>query len=105
MAERIPTRIEKQSLTEMLFEWSSGERYSLGFVEIRFRCPCAACVDEHTGQRVIKREAVSPEIRPTSVQVVGRYAIQITWSDGHSTGMFHYDTLFKLCEKYGILLG
>ena len=102
--ELTPTRIDKHSLTEMLLEWSTGKRYSLAFVELRFRCPCAACVDEHTGQRVIKKESISPEIRPTNVQLVGRYAVQITWTDGHSTGMFHYDTLAKLCEKYGILI-
>ncbi len=101
MATRIPTKIEKFSPTEMLVAWNSGENFSIPFVEMRFQCPCASCVDEHTGQRVIRRENVNPDVRPTGVQVVGRYAIQVSWSDGHATGIYHYDSLFQLCERKG----
>jgi DUF971 family protein len=35
------------------------------------------------------------------VNIVGRYAVQIDWSDGHSTGMYHFDRLRDLCESQG----
>ena len=93
---RTPTRIEKQSPSEMRIEWSTGERHIIPFAELRFQCPCAACVDENTGVRTLKRENVRPDVRPTGVQTVGRYAVQISWSDGHATGIYHYDTLFAV---------
>lgn len=102
LKDRVPTRIDKHSATEMLLAWNSGESFALPFVELRFNCPCAACVDEHTGQRTLKREQVRPDIRAVSVSLVGRYAVHVAWSDGHQTGMFHFDRLWELCEKFGL---
>ncbi|MGZ6332531.1 MAG: DUF971 domain-containing protein [Bdellovibrionota bacterium] len=97
----MPTRLDKQNATEMLVEWNTGEKFTLPFAELRFYCPCAGCVDEHSGERTIQRSQVAADIRPTAVHVVGRYAAQITWSDGHATGMYHFDRLHELCTKLG----
>lgn len=96
-----PTQIQPYSPTEMLLGWSNQESYVLPYVELRFYCPCAGCVDEHTGRRILERSSIQPEIRATDVRLVGRYAVAITWSDGHDTGMYHYDRLRELCEKQG----
>lgn len=96
-----PTQIEAHSPTEMLIAWNSGERFVVPYAEIRFQCPCAGCVDEHTGQRTIRREQVRTDIKPTGVQVVGRYAIQISWNDGHGSGLYHFEKLHEICRKTG----
>jgi DUF971 family protein len=103
-----PTRIEPFSPTEMLLAFNATsatspaiEEYAVPYLELRFFCPCASCVDEHTGARIIKKEAISPTIRATGVQLVGRYAVQINWSDRHSTGMYHYDRLYEISQKLG----
>ncbi len=31
------------------------------------------------------------------MSVVGRYAVNIQWSDGHDTGIYSYQTLRELC--------
>ncbi len=97
----IPTQIEPFSPTELFVAWNNGEKFSVPYVELRYYCPCAGCVDEHTGQRTIEKSSINPDIRPTEVQVVGRYAIHLTWSDGHATGIFHYDRIRELCQKQG----
>lgn len=97
----IPTKIDKYNDTEMLLNWSNGTEFALPFVELRFHCPCAGCVDENTGERTIQRSSIRPDIRPTGVELVGRYAVQIHWSDLHSTGMYHFDRLNELCLKQG----
>ena len=96
-----PTRIEPHSPTEILLEWNDGSQFAIPYVEMRFYCPCAACIDEHSGERTLQKSSINPDIHPNGVQLVGRYAVQITWSDGHDTGMFHYDRLFELSEKQG----
>lgn len=101
----IPTRIDQHSNTEMLLEWNTGERFALSYLELRYLCPCASCVDEHTGERTIKRGSIKPDIRPTGVQLVGRYAVQVNWTDRHSTGMYHFDNLHLICEQLGKKLG
>jgi len=101
MTPKIPTRFEPHSDTELRIMWNSGESYTLPYIDIRFECPCASCVDEKTGIRVLRRESIPASIRPKGAQVVGQYALQIHWNDGHSTGMYHFDRLFELCQKYG----
>jgi DUF971 family protein len=85
----------------MLIAWNDGAEFTAAYLDLRFYCPCAGCVDEHTGQRTIKKESIKTEVKPTQVQPVGRYAIQFAWSDGHATGIYHFDTLRKICEIVG----
>lgn len=96
-----PTQIEPFNPYEIFIAWNRGEKFTLPYGELRYQCPCASCVDEHTGKRVIEKSQIPPGIRPVQVQPVGRYAIQITWSDGHDTGMYHFDRLYDLCQKAG----
>ncbi len=104
MADRFPSKIERHSDTTCLLEWSTGERFSVPYFELRFECPCASCVNEITGQKVLKREHVKADVRPVGVQLIGRYAIKYDWSDGHSTGMYAFESLFQICEKSGLRL-
>jgi DUF971 family protein len=96
-----PTKVEPLNATEILIAWNDGAEFSAPYFEVRYFCPCAGCVDEHTGKRTIKKESIRPEVKPVSVQPVGRYAIQFTWSDGHATGIYHFETLRKICETAG----
>jgi DUF971 family protein len=96
-----PRKVEPASPKEILIRWSDGIECTIPYVELRFQCPCASCVDEHTGQRIIRRESINPDVRPTGVQPVGRYALQFSWSDGHATGIYHYDRLYELCQSAG----
>ncbi len=103
MMLRTPTRIEPDShhRGSLLVTWNTGGTFSVPYFELRFECPCAVCVDEKTGKRILKREDISADVRPMGVNSIGRYAIQIRWSDDHSTGMYHFDRLFEICESAG----
>ncbi|CAM6053773.1 unnamed protein product [Sphagnum tenellum] len=97
----LPTHLEPLSPIELHIRWNNGENYALPYSEIRYYCPCAGCIDEHTGERTIQKSSIDPAIRPIGVHPIGRYAIQFNWSDGHSTGMYHFDRLMELCQKQG----
>jgi DUF971 family protein len=77
--------------------WSDGHEslYPPGY--LRFHCACAHCVDEVTGVRRIRPEDIPPDIHPLRADPVGRYAIQITWSDGHSGGIYTFERLRAIC--------
>ncbi|MCH7991628.1 MAG: DUF971 domain-containing protein [Gemmatimonadetes bacterium] len=86
----------------LIIEWQDGGRseYSLG--ELRRRCPCATCRTEREKQdpNPLKILKVDPtDIRVTSAQLVGNYAIQFFWSDGHSTGIFDFRFLRGLVSS------
>lgn len=78
--------------------WDSGENTQIPFADLRFECACAECVDEWTRQRKMTRERVASDIRPLSIEPVGRYAIQISWSDGHKTGIYTFESLYELSK-------
>lgn len=76
--------------------WTDQKESKLDVIELRKKCPCASCVDEHTGQRMLKPESISPNIRPVEINSVGRYACVISFSDGHNTGIYSFKYLRKL---------
>jgi ATP-binding protein involved in chromosome partitioning len=67
--------------------------------DLRLACPCAACVDEMTGRRLLTPDAVAGNVYPLEIQYVGRYAIQFIWSDGHRTGIYPFEYLRRLAER------
>jgi ATP-binding protein involved in chromosome partitioning len=82
----------------MRITWDDGHVSEHGFQRLRFLCNCAQCVNEHTGQRQTILEFIDPNVRPQGIEQSGRYALQIRWSDGHSTGLYTFDRLRQLCE-------
>jgi DUF971 family protein len=81
--------------------WQTEPVYELGFWELRCACTCAACVDEITGRAILQPERVDREVAPVKLELSGNYALKITWSDGHNTGLFTWDRLQQLCELAG----
>ena len=66
--------------------------------ELRFACRCAQCVSESTGEKLIRREDIDPEIYPTAIKPVGNYAAHVEWSDGHRSSIYPYDYLIELFD-------
>ena len=95
-AKAFPAKISPAGAERVEIEWSDGRKSSYDPRELRLACPCAACVDEVTGQRQLKIEWLKPDTRASSITPVGRYALHIAWSDGHNTGLYGFDYLRKL---------
>lgn len=76
--------------------WGDGEESDYPFDFLRNHCPCALCVDEWTGKRKFISLLLPPDFRPLAINPVGNYAIQISWSDGHNTGVFSFRRLREL---------
>jgi DUF971 family protein len=77
-----------------------GKRKACDYQAARLRraCPCAQCVNEWTGERTLKPEAISDEVEIQDLSVVGRYALNFRWSDGHETGIYSFQYLRDLCD-------
>ena len=78
-------------------QWSHGT-YRLPFRFLRGRCPCACCVNEVTGVRMVDVEDVPLAVAPTNIQFSGNYAIKISWNDRHDTGLFTWEYLELLSK-------
>ena len=92
-----PTDLAFDNDGNLMVRWDDGSADSkFAPVFLRGRCPCAGCVEEWTGKRVVGEQQVPADIRPRGMHEVGRYAMQIQWSDGHDTGIYSWDYLLKL---------
>lgn len=79
-------------------EWNDGSRGACSVRDLRCACPCALCVDEHTGVKTLDDSTISDDIKLIKVQSVGRYAATLSFSDGHSSGIYPYDKLKDLTD-------
>lgn len=76
--------------------WSDNQKYVYSAKELRFRCPCAVCVDEFSGERKIQENSVDAQVYLEKALPVGRYGVNLVWSDQHSTGIYTYKYLREL---------
>jgi DUF971 family protein len=82
-------------------EWSAANVARIPFKLLRTFCPCAVCVDEFTGERILDPATIPDDIIPTKLEFTGNYALKVIWPDGHSTGLYTWDLLDEIarCTK------
>ena len=94
-----PREIMQESDAEVRVTWGDGRECRYAAPLLRRLCPCAQCVNEFTGERVLKPETISDELQIEDVGLVGRYALTFRWSDGHATGIYSFRYLREICES------
>jgi prepilin-type processing-associated H-X9-DG protein len=88
--------------------WADGHASHYEFAYLREECPCATCNDAREKKASLGELASAlksspalpmfkPKARAQSATQVGNYAIQISFTDGHSTGIYSYDHLRNIC--------
>jgi DUF971 family protein len=85
---------------ELAIRWSDGEESYLPLEMLRRACPCAGCCGEPDalGHVDVPRVSYDParSFHLRSFNLVGGYALQPAWADGHSTGLYSFDLLRRL---------
>jgi len=94
-----PAGMTQDGADGLRIEWRDGRVDRHAVRDLRLACPCAACVDEWTGRAILKDEDVPLDVRPVRIRPVGRYAIQITWTDGHDSGIYTFERLRELADR------
>lgn len=75
---------------QVVLVFNDGRELSAKAFDLRAQCQCALCVSETTGQRLVDVKKIPADINPTEILPLGNYAVGITWSDGHSSGIYPY---------------
>ena len=91
-----PESIDVNERHELEIAWPGGPRVIVPPRQLRDACPCAGCIEEGTGRKILDSATIPADIRPLEIHPVGSYAIQITWSDGHSSGIYAWETLRRI---------
>jgi DUF971 family protein len=71
-----PKEIKHEDDFNVSITWGDDRQCRYRAAELRRACPCA--------QR--------------DISIVGRYALNFRWSDGHETGIYSFRYLRELCE-------
>ena len=79
-------------MLEVAFE--NGERYKLPCEYLRVESPSAEVQGHGPGQRILVPG--KKHVNINSIEPVGNYAVQPTFSDGHNSGLFAWDYLYHL---------
>ncbi len=95
-----PKQIKIVDKKSLLIVWNDDSETLLGLKYMRDECPCAGCKGETILLRTYRPPQptiLSPEMyKIKNIEIVGGYAIQISWKDGHSTGIYSWDYIRQL---------
>jgi DUF971 family protein len=94
--QALPQKIEKIEEEALRIVWEDGSASLFPFRFLRQNCPCAQCKDEWTGKRLLDIESVPQDLKGQRADLVGQYALQFLFSDGHSAGIYTFDMLKKI---------
>lgn len=84
----------------VVFTWDDGIKTISNVADLRRFCPCASCAvnSEKDGEMTITRFK-EDQITILDISVVGNYAINILWKDGHNTGLYEYPYLREISRE------
>jgi DUF971 family protein len=98
-----PTNIQ-QIGDELAIAWNDGKESCFSLEKLRRVCPCAACGGEPDVLGNILRPRVNyteKSFQLTGFDLVGGYAVQPRWADGHGSGIYSFTYLRRLGQASG----
>ncbi|MAE93962.1 MAG: hypothetical protein CL910_04825 [Deltaproteobacteria bacterium] len=93
-----PTKIDQTGPRELSITWADGVTQAIDARSLRLACACAHCVDEWSGEPRLDPDTVPDDVHPLRIEPVGRYALHITWSDTHDSGIYPFRHLRTLAN-------
>jgi DUF971 family protein len=95
IAPRSPTEITVHQQSRVLeVAFSDGARFRIPFELMRVYSPSAEVMGHGPGQEVL--QTGKREVQITGLEPVGHYAVRPEFSDGHASGLFSWEYLYRL---------
>ncbi len=95
-----PVALNLKKSESLSITWSDGRESRYPLRHLRRFCPCAGC----QGERDLLGRQLLPVVSTTydgpitalGAELVGNYALRITWSDSHSSGIYSFRYLREI---------
>jgi DUF971 family protein len=75
--------------------WDEGPESAFPISYLRGWCPCAEC----QGHGIIVRYQASGDLAIEEMREIGSYALGIRFSDGHDSGIYTWDWLWRIAPE------
>ena len=83
----------------LFVKWDDGSENRIKLADLRRNCPCALCAAEREEQGSLYIPIFSDEqLTINNIELVGNYAVGISWKDNHNTGIYNFEQLKRLSE-------
>ena len=94
-----PTQLRFQRGAQLLdISFDDGARFTLPFALLRRESPSAEVQGHGAGPKP-PAPVIAEDLQVTKADPVGRYAVRLFFSDGHSSGLFTWAYLRELAER------
>lgn len=97
-----PTDIKLHQASRLLeIQFDDGKHAKLSCEFLRVYSPSAEVRGHGAGQEVL--QTGKEDVNIVGIEPVGNYAVKLTFSDGHDTGLYSWDYLYDIAENYETL--
>ncbi len=97
-----PTEIKLHQLSRILeISFDNGDTFELPCEYLRVFTPSAEALGHGPGQEIL--QTGKEDVNISAIKAVGNYGIEPTYTDGHTTGIYSWDLLYKLGAEYQTL--
>jgi DUF971 family protein len=94
-----PEKIDVARDEGVTITFRDGRVAEFGLLTLRQACPCAACRGlRDQGEAAWPRPNSPTPLRIEDASLHGAWGLAITWNDGHSTGIFPFESLRRWHE-------
>lgn len=95
----MPTEINLHQKSRMLeIAFDDGEKFELSCEYLRCFSPSAEVQGHGPGEETL--QVGKENVNINEIEQVGNYAICLHFDDGHNTGIYAWETLYKLGKDY-----
>lgn len=94
-----PTEIKLHQSSRLLeIEFEDGRSFNLGCEYLRVFSPSAEVQGHGPGQEVL--QVGKENVNIANIEMVGNYAVRLIFDDGHDSGIYSWQLLYKLGENH-----
>ena len=90
--------MHNQKTRSLEITFSNGDQFILACEYLRVSSPSAEVLGHGPGQEVL--QVGKKDINIQHIEPVGHYALKLTFTDGHDTGIFSWDYLWSLGNNF-----
>ena len=96
-----PAHVDLERDSALTITWDDRRVTRFDLEELRVNCPCAECRGlRDRGEQAWPRPTSPHPLRAEDAELVGAWGVSLRWNDGHTTGIFTWDTLRAWSDEH-----